>query len=199
MQYYFNKKKYFDNYDKEYNIYIKIKNSKKDDFIKIDPEKLTLSFLFELVNLLPNNKIELDFSDLSKYLQQLIINLIDEDYKKNEIEYKKDGINNSIIQILIVNKIEENKYYAIFRAKLFNKLIDYINNNYYDADNERKLNEIKQMNNEIIKNNINIFFELNLEYEITDIESYDIKDLYKKIISALIKTKKIVNYEFTEK
>lgn len=196
LYYYHSKNKYFDKIDNEnaYNIYCKIKNAKNADFIKEKPEILSVSCLFELIHILINSKIELESSVLLNYLQQLIINLKIEYYKINEIHYKKDKNINSIQ--IIDNKLEENKYNAVIRAKLFNLLIDYINNNYYDADNERKLNEIKQMNNVIIKNNINIFYELNLDYKEADIESKDILDIYLDIILAIIKNK--YNYKYAE-
>ena len=191
LYYYHSKNKYFDKYDN-----CKIKNAKNADFIKEKPEILSVSCLFELIHILLNSKIELESSGLLNYLQQLIINLKDEYYKIDEIEYKKDQNINSIQ--IIDNKLEENKYNAVIRAKLFNLLIDYINNYYYDADNKRKLNEIKQMNNKIIKNNINIFYELNLDYKEADIESKDIIDIYLDIILALIKNKNKDNYKYAE-
>ena len=54
--------------------------------------------------------------------------------------------------------MEINKYNAIIREKLLNELFDYYNKIYINEDNIKNFDEIKQMNNELIKNNINIFF-----------------------------------------
>lgn len=187
FDYFSYKKQYYKNYNNN-----KKYNNNKDE---LDTNNINISFLIELVSLLKKckNKIGLNLSD---YLEQLIEQLHNENHKKLEKRKKEDKqekINPNYK--LIFNKIEENIFEAIIKAKLHNILIDYYNN-FCNKDKEKKLDDIKQINNQIIKNNINIFLEIDLDYGEEDIKSKDIIVIYFDIIFALLEENKNKDYEF---
>ena len=182
---------YLDRLDNE-NVNKRFCRFKNIYYHKSDPKKISISNLYELLYLIKNYKMKIELSDLSEYLEQLITNLIDENYSKNKIKYKRVNSNSNY---QIIDKLEINKYEAIIKAKLFNELIDYYNQFYYDKDIKKELDEIKQINKEIITNNITIFL-LDFNYEEKNIESKDIINIYSDIIYGLIKTNKIDYYNF---
>ena len=182
---------YLDRLDNE-NVNKRFCRFKNIYYHKSDPKKISISNLYELLYLIKNYKMKIELSDLSEYLEQLITNLIDENYSKNKIIYKRVNSNSNY---QIIDKLEINKYEAIIKAKLFNELIDYYNQFYYDKDIKKELDEIKQINKEIITNNITIFL-LDFNYEEKNIESKDIINIYSDIIYGLIKTNKIDYYNF---
>ena len=187
----------------------KVKNKNENDHyifyiiknffcLKSESEKIRISYLFDLVSILKEiDKNKLKLYDISDFLEKIIIKVKEEIIVENEYKNKKENSNYNYQ--LIFDNMEINKYDAIIRAKLLNELIDYYNKIYINEDNIKNFEEIKQMNNEIIKNNINIFFQLDLNYRKEDIESKDITDIYYDIILALIKNKKINNFDISSK
>ena len=70
--------------------------------------------------------------------------------------------------------------------------------NYFDGkDNENELNEMKDYNINRIKENIDKLKELNLELDQEKISQINIDEIYINIISSLIKTNKIDDFEYT--
>ena len=83
-------------------------------------------------------------------------------------------------------------------------IIDLINNykgsdNYNEIEEKNELLNIENNKKGIIKNNINILKELNININENDIYKKKIDDLYIEIIIGLIKESKFENYEYTYK
>ena len=95
-----------------------------------------------------------------------------------------------------INKKETNTFKKIFISKI---IIDLINNyknteNYNEYEEEKKINVITEENENIIKNNIAIFKDFNLEINIEKIKKDKIDNIYIEIIIILlikIKTNKL--------
>ena len=137
----------------------------------------------------------------------------------NSFEIKKKLNTYFYLSLLITDNIEVVNYeYDIELIKELNKenlkksklnqllfskiLLDLIKNyeglDEYDEDEEgEELNNIKNINNKIIEDNINIFNDLEIKKDINDIIKNKIDKLYAEIITGLIKTKKINDYDYT--
>ena len=83
-------------------------------------------------------------------------------------------------------------------------IIDLINNykgsdNYNEIEEKNELLNIENNKKGIIKNNINILKDLNININENDIYTKKIDDLYIEIVIGLIKESKFENYEYTYK
>ena len=119
------------------------------------------------------------------YLSLLIMenpNIINYSYK---IDYIRE-INNEYKNI-------KDKYKSIVISKIILLLI----NNFDENKNEQELIKIKEEREEIIKSNIYIFKEMNLDLNEDYIKTKKIDEIYIEIINALIKSKKIDDYNYT--
>ena len=120
--------------------------------------------------------------------------LIDEDVNISNYSYSYDFIE----QINNLQKGINGKYTKIFLAKIIIGLIqNYEQSDEYNEENEEELEKIKNENLDVIKNNIIIFKELNLNLNEKDILDKKIDILYSEIIKSLIINENIENYDFS--
>ena len=98
----------------------------------------------------------------------------------------------------INNKNDKNQLNKIIKAKFIIELTqEYkLDNDYFDNEEGRALDEIIEMNNNIINNNKNIFEDLNIDLDLKKIIFFPIDELYNKIIIGLIKSKKFNNFNY---
>ena len=124
------------------------------------------------------------------YLNLLIMENTSIIYFSYSIKYIRE-INNEIKNIT-------NKYKLIIMSKIINDLIYNFKGdiNYTESDNY-ELDLIANENKKIIRNNIHIFEEINLLLNEQNIKEQNIDDIYIQIIIALIKSKKIEDYDYT--
>ena len=108
----------------------------------------------------------------------------------------------SIDFIKTINKERQKtskKYKLIILSKIIIDLID----NYIGADefNENKdslkLEEIEEENRQIIKNNIGVFKEIDLNLNEDEIRMKKIDEIYIEIINALLRSKKVEDFKYT--
>ena len=103
--------------------------------------------------------------------------------------------------IKIVNN-EGKKTFQKYKLIMFSKIILDLIDNYRETDeyNENKdsfeLEEIKKENRQIIKDNIEVFKEIDLNLNEDDILKKKIDEIYSDIINALIRSKKIEDFEY---
>ena len=135
-------------------------------------EKYSLSYLFYLSLLIRDNP------DLVFYLYSIeYISKIHNMYRNNNKVYEK-----IIIAKIILELIENYKNRDDFQ---------------YENRNREALQEIEYANRQIIRNNINIFREIDLNLSLEEIEIKKVDELYSDIINSLIKSNKIQIYEFS--
>ena len=132
-------------------------------------------------------------NDLNKisyyyYLSLLIRDNIDIINYSYSIEYIKK-INDKLIK-------DNNKYSKIIMSKIIIELIYNYKGLYQYIYNINEVEKIEKNNIEIIKDNINIFQELDIDWKEEDIKLKKIDEIYIEIIIALIKKFKIKNYEY---
>ena len=133
--------------------------------------------------------IKSEFSDYF-YLSLLISD------EPDIIHYNYDY--NLIISINNKNEYSENSFKKVMTSKI---IIDLINNfknvkSYKKEEYEKKLNEIIDKNEKIIKENLYKFKELNINLSFDDIINMKIDDIYIKVIESIILSD---NFEDIEK
>ena len=104
------------------------------------------------------------------------------------------------IEKLNENKFKSNeKYKLIFNSKFIIDLIDnYKQLDEYDEESEEEiLNKIKEENYEYIKNNINIFKDLNLNINEKELNAEKSDKILSEIINSLIINNKFENIEYS--
>ena len=117
---------------------------------------------------------------------------------EEEIINYEYGIN----YINIFNKLKNNeefKYFNLINSKIIIELINNFKNcDLYDEDkDEEYISKLENENKEYIKNNLNIFKEINLNINETDIYNKNIDELYVDIIIALIKSDKLIDLDLS--
>jgi len=141
--------------------------------------------------------IKIEFEEQKKHLYyNFYLNLlIKENPEIINYTYSLDFIKT----INIEHKKTFQKYKLIMLSKIIIDLID----NYRGADeyNENvvsfELEEIEIENRLIIKNNIEVFKEIDLNFNEDDILMKKIDEIYLEIINALIRSKKIEDFEYS--
>ena len=130
----------------------------------------SLSFNFYLILLIE------DESEIINY--EYLINYI---FKFNKLKY-----------------IEGNKYFNIIYSKIIIELINnYKNCELYDENKDGDILFIlENENKEYIKNNINIFREINLDIKENYIYDTNIEELYVDILISLIKNNKLFDFDY---
>ena len=97
---------------------------------------------------------------------------------------------------------ERKKTFQKYKLIIFSKIILDLIDNYRETDeyNENKdsfeLEEIKKENRQIIKDNIEVYKEIDLNLNEDDILKKKIDEIYSDIINALIRSKKIEDFEY---
>ena len=97
---------------------------------------------------------------------------------------------------------ERKKTFQKYKLIMFSKIILDLIDNYRETDeyNENKdsfeLEEIKRENNQIIEDNIEVYKEIDLNLNEDDIIKKKIDEIYSDIINALIRSKKIEDFEY---
>ena len=113
---------------------------------------------------------------------------------------------NYVYPINIIKEINEkckivnnSDYKKVIMAKIIIELISYYKEtDKYDEEKEKEeLDKIKSNNNIIIKNNIKIYNDSILNFNINYFRDKNIEIIYKDIIISLIKLKKFEDYEYT--
>ena len=97
-----------------------------------------------------------------------------------------------------ISKDLNNKFKEIFKAKYIFDLIE--NYKQIQEDDEKEdeiINQIKEDNEEYIKNNISIFKEINLNLDDKKFKSKKIDEIYSEIIISLLTHKIFENYKYT--
>ena len=185
-------------------------------FININNDFLfDFSGLLKILHYLNNEKYNIaKFIFFNKDIVHKILYNSEELINLNSFEIKKVLNNYFYISLLITDNIEVVNYeYGIELIKelnkqnlknsklkqlLFSKIILDLIKNYegldeYDIDEEgEELNNIRNINNKIIEDNINIFNYLEIKKYINDIIKNKIEELYAEIITRLIQTKKLM-------
>ena len=149
------------------------------------------------------------------YTNEEIFNIRNESLKKELPNYfyldilitDNPDIINYIYSIDIIeeaNDYNNNNIKKKLSQMILSKIIKDLINNYkstenYDENKEYNiLKKIEDENMNIINNNINIFKELDLHWTVKEIQRKKLDEIYIEIIKALIKTKKINDFEYTE-
>ena len=135
-------------------------------------EKYSLSYLFYLSLLIRDNP------DLVFYLYS--------------IEY--------ISKLHNMNRNNNNIYEKIIISKIVLELIENYKNRddfMYENRNREALQELENSNKQIIRNNINIFREIDLNLSLEEIVIKKVDELYWDIINSLIRSKKIQIYDYS--
>ena len=118
--------------------------------------------------------------------------LINDDNAITNYSYSFNYIENNNINDL------DDEFTKMIEAKYILDLIDnYERLDEYEEKNKEKLDKIKEYNEKYIKENLNIFKDLNLDLKEDDFLSKKIDEIYSEIIVSLIKNVKFENYEFT--
>ena len=141
----------------------------EDQIIEISNNKYDFKFYFYLTLLIEDNCDIVNYS----YEYDLIRELDNE--IRNEKEIIKKVIQSKIILVLIFN----------FKGFNRNKKLN------------NELDNIEKYNRENIKNNIHILREFNLNINEDEIDDISIEEIYGKILSYLIKNKKLEDYEYS--
>ena len=96
------------------------------------------------------------------------------------------------------NEINTNKLNKIIKAKFIIELTqEYkLDFDFFDNDKGKELDDIINTNLNIIKNNINIFSDLNINLDINKIILFPIDKIYNEIIFGLIKSKKFDKFKY---
>ena len=218
---FFNLKKLLKESNLLYKYKILLIQSFEFSFININNDFLfDFSVLLEILNYLDNEKYNIaKFIFYNKDIIHKILYNSEELINLNSFEIKKVLNTYFYLSLLITDNIEVVNYvYGIELIKELNKinlknsklkqllfskiLLDLIKNyeglDEYDVDEEgEELNNIRNINNKIIEDNINIFNYLEIKKDINDIIKNKIDELYAEIITGLIKTKKINDYNYT--
>lgn len=134
-------------------------------------ENKNLSFYFYLVLLIKDMPYILNYTFDLEYFKE-----INDKQDQNEEIYKKLVISKIIIELV-------NEYKSIY--------------DYFGDENEEKLNLIINMNLTIIKDNITAFKEMDINWTEVEFSSTSIDLIYIEIIIALIKQKKLEDYEYS--
>ena len=134
-------------------------------------ENKNLSFYFYLVLLIKDMPYILNYTFDLEYIKE-----INDKQDQNKEIYKKLIISKIIIELV-------NEYKAIY--------------DYFGDENEEKLNIIINMNLSIIKDNINAFKEMEINWTEVEFCSGSIDLIYIEIIISLIKQKKLEDYEYS--
>ena len=142
--------------------------------IKINyDEKMNLSYYFYLSLLIRDNPDIINYSYSIQFINKL-----------NEIQ-----------------KINNDKYKKIILSKIILELIDNYKGlfEYYikKEEKEKKIEIIKNNNLRIINDNISIFKEIGLNWNVQEIKLKKIDGIYTEIIISLIKNYKLENYEYS--
>ena len=146
-------------------------NSDKTIHFNYEEINNNLSFYFYLILLIKDITFILKYTYDSKYIKEINGN----------------------------KELNKGKYYKLIKAKINIELA----NNYkliYDCfqdENEEKINKIINNNISIIKYNIDILKEINISWSLEELCSKPIDLMYIEIIVALIKQKKLEDFEFT--
>ena len=138
---------------------------------KYQENNKNLSFYFYLVLLIKDMPYILNYTFDYEYIKEI-----------NEQQQQNNKIYNKIITSKIIIELV-NEYKSIY--------------DFYGDENEKLLNEIINMNQPIIKDNINIFNQIVINWTEEEFCSNSIDIIYIEIIIALIKEKKLEDYEYT--
>ena len=184
------------------NIIYKIKNI---TFFKSNPKKISLSFLF-LLNLFLKNHPNVISHIISFKFIEAFFNQINEDYFNKSCNNNARFMANNNSNNLNIEKNENNEmdvYYGlVFRCITLIKLINFYKQNTYeykeDKENQKQVEEIESKITDILEDNNGIFIaNFNIEYVADNIISKDFIQIYMELISSLIKSKKLVDYQST--
>ena len=142
-----------------------------------------------------DKEIQINFDEKNStsyyfYLSLLIMGRLEIVNYKYNFDYIREVFNK-------VKSINENhKYKLVIMSELLGVLINNFKGIICVKDEEKnELKKIEEENNKIYTDNITIFEEINLNIE--EIKSKTIDEIYIKIINALIKLKKLEDYEYT--
>ena len=91
------------------------------------------------------------------------------------------------------------KYKLIILSKIIADLIDNyrVTDEYNENEDRLELEEIEEENRQIIEINIEVFKEIDLNLNEDDIRLKKIDEIYSEIINALIRSKKVEDFEYT--
>ena len=168
-------------------------------FLYYNREYIQKSILKKSDKIIPINFLN-DNNNLRNYFYLDL--LISDDLNYIHYSYTIDYINKINKEISYLQKEQKNKFKLIILSKIIIELII----NYQENDNNEEESKLMEIINEkkiIIKKNINIFNEINLNLTVDNItnEYYintkKIDKLYIDIIIALIKEKKIDDYNYS--
>ena len=106
----------------------------------------------------------------------------------------------SIIKILNEKYKKDNN--EIYKKVIISKIILELINNYkgtdnYDEKDDEEIQKIENENTKLISDNIFIFRDLKLDWDLDDFKRMLIDEIYIKIIIALIKIEQFDNYDYT--
>ena len=96
-----------------------------------------------------------------------------------------------------MNENKKNSNPKLIYSKIILDLIEnykHIGEYYY---NKNEIDDLEKENMNIIKDNINIYSELGLNFDTKVLKSKNIDEIYAEIIKTLIKKEKLENYEYT--
>ena len=142
---------------------------KEEKIINIDNNKYNFSFYFYLVLLIEDNIDIINYSYDYNFFNEIKI---------------RDKLEKSKIKKVIISKIILE---LLFNFRGFNK----------NKNISINLDSIEKHNKENIRNNINIFRELNLNLNEGEIEEMNLDEIYSEIIISLIKNEKFEDYDYT--
>ena len=139
-------------------------------------------------------KIEFEEQKRNLYYNFYLNLLIKENPEIKNYAYSLDFIK----EINIERKKTSQKYKFIMLSKIIIDLIyNYRGSDEYNENMDRfELEEIEKENRLIIKNNIAIFKEINLNLNEDDILIKNVDEIYAEIINALIRSKKVEDFEY---
>ena len=139
-------------------------------------------------------KIEFEEQKRNLYYNFYLNLLIKENPEIKNYAYSLDFIK----EINIERKKTSQKYKFIMLSKIIIDLIyNYRGSDEYNENMDRfELEEIEKENGLIIKNNIAIFKEINLNLNEDDILIKNVDEIYAEIINALIRSKKVEDFEY---
>ena len=225
MELYDNKFKYENKLMPKHNIILILQpneSNKKESLNKLIYRFEEISELLHFLNENNENIAKFIYDNMNNI--HLILYKSDEVINLNSFLIKQDLSNYFYLNLLIVENQEIINYsYSFDFINFFNKnnliktshikkfrkiinskiILDLIKNyeglDDYDEDEEtnEKLSKIKSDNINIIKENIDIFKEIELEIKSDNIIDKKIDDLYSEIIINIIKSKKIDDYKYT--
>ena len=153
-----------------------------------------------------DKNINIDFADVEIfkdfeylfYLDCLISNedeIINYTFSKNFIKEIFDKLN-----LKLVNRPNDIFEFIIFLKIVLNLINNYKSSDYYDVNkDEKELNEIENHCKEIIKENLNIFEEINLDINEDEFYLLPIDEIYIKSLNSLIKLDNFDDFEYINK